>query len=242
MRRHLVVLLVLSAVAGLGPGLIDARAAEVGVTAKGTRFNNSADCNAAFVGTVTEVRTGDTVVWRNCDTSVSHTVTSDQGRFPTQPLPPGGAARIRFDSAGRFEYFCEVHGRTMQGTIVVSPAQAATTTAPPAATTTTAPPAATTTSAPRPTTTTTAAPTSTTTTAPATTTTTAEATTTTSTSTTSTTVDDDDVAVEEASDDDADEGAAPLLVLGIVAVLVAIAVVGGLVWRNRRSPGETPQV
>ena len=213
---------------------VGAQSSEVPVTAKGTRFNNSGDCNAAFVGTVSEVKVGDTVIWRNCDTTISHTVTSE-GRFD-EPLPPGGAVRLRFESPGRFEYFCRIHGPTMQGTVVVRPAQAATT-VPPAATTTTPP-----TTAPPATTTTSAAPT-TTTSRPATTTTAAPTTTTTTEATSTTTSDEptttlEDVELDEAAaEDDADEGAEPLLVLAIVVVLAAIAIVGTLVWRSRRAPG-----
>ena len=232
MRRVLLLGLVAAVVVLAAP--VGAQPTEVPVTAKGTRFNNSGDCNAPFVGTVTEVSVGDTVMWRNCDTAISHTVTSDQNKFPTQPLPPGGAARLRFDSPGRFEYFCEIHGRTMQGTVVVRAAQAATT-VPPAATTTpptTAPAATTSSAAP---TTTTSRPPTTTTTSQATTTTTTEATTT-STKATTTTSSDEDVDLDEAAaEDEADEGAEPLLVLAIVIVLAAIAVVGTLVWRSRRS-------
>jgi len=146
------------------------------------QFSNGATCGAGTGGSTTTVTAGDTVMWHNCEDGVSHTVTSDDGRFPSSgPLAPGTGYSVTFPDPGRYGYHCSIHP-SMTGIVVVEDARPSTTTSLPVVVPTTAKPkppkATTTTQAP---TTTTVAPKPTTTTGPNTTTTSS------TTSTTSTT-------------------------------------------------------
>jgi plastocyanin len=61
-----------------------------------------------FNPSLLDVRTGDTVVWRNRG-SVGHTVTSDSGVFDSGPIQPGQTWERTFDSAGVLGYHCTPH-------------------------------------------------------------------------------------------------------------------------------------
>ena len=63
---------------------------------------------------------GTTVTWTNND-SAQHTVTQDPAGsgFASGALTPGSTFENTFDTAGTFEYFCEIHP-SMTGTVVVS--------------------------------------------------------------------------------------------------------------------------
>jgi plastocyanin len=60
------------------------------------------------------------VTWTNND-SAQHTVTQDPAGsgFASGALTPGSTFENTFDTAGTFEYFCEIHP-SMTGTVVVS--------------------------------------------------------------------------------------------------------------------------
>src|SRR5215212_707133 len=73
-------------------------------------------------GTVT-VPVGATVIWTNTG-SRSHTVTADDGSFDSGRLDPGEQFSQTFDQPGTFPYHCGFHSQ-MQGSIVVTEAQAA---------------------------------------------------------------------------------------------------------------------
>jgi plastocyanin len=66
-----------------------------------------------------QVLLGDTVVWRNAD-STNHTVTSDDDRFDSGYIAPGLTFAQAFTKAGRYLYHCTIH-RFMRGEIVVVP-------------------------------------------------------------------------------------------------------------------------
>jgi plastocyanin len=71
-------------------------------------------------GTIT-VSAGQTVTWKFADNGVPHTVTSDPGSpqaFNSQQKTDG-TFPVKFASAGRYPYHCEVH-KKMHGTVVVS--------------------------------------------------------------------------------------------------------------------------
>jgi len=68
-----------------------------------------------------EVKTGQVVTWTNGD-SAAHTVTAGtpgtkSGVFD-QKLAGNGTAKVTFDKAGTFDYFCELHP-TMVGKVIV---------------------------------------------------------------------------------------------------------------------------
>jgi plastocyanin len=66
------------------------------------------------------VRVGQTVGWRNAD-STTHTATQDGGRFNTGNIGPGGTSSpIAMTTAGSFPYHCSNHP-SMVGTLTVSP-------------------------------------------------------------------------------------------------------------------------
>ena len=80
----------------------------------------------AFTPKVVNVHIGTTVVWTNED-DVAHTVTSgmtvDDNRWASSPLLSSGKSfSVRFDTAGRFPYFCKPHyyDESMHGVVVVS--------------------------------------------------------------------------------------------------------------------------
>ncbi len=79
----------------------------------------------AFVPATITIQTGQTVTWRN-DDLVAHTATSGSPEdaqvglaFRSGPMSPGGIFRHRFDEAGTFTYFCELHPATMRGARVI---------------------------------------------------------------------------------------------------------------------------
>lgn len=67
------------------------------------------------------VEQGESVVWKDQDRFVSHTVTSrGKDRFRSSPyLQSGDEHRVRFRRSGTYRYVCKVHS-FMQGRIVVS--------------------------------------------------------------------------------------------------------------------------
>ena len=70
-----------------------------------------------------EVPVGGSVVWTN-KAFTNHTATSeDDGKiFDTGEIKPGETSRpVTFDKEGEFNYHCKIHGKTMNGTVVVRP-------------------------------------------------------------------------------------------------------------------------
>jgi len=110
---------VLAAVALLGP--VPA-GADTGVALSGNRY----------LPKEVVVKAGDTVVWTNQD-DAGHSVTADDGSFDSHPgcsdsggscLPKGGTFKVMFAKAGRYAYYCRVHGGPggsgMAGTVTVA--------------------------------------------------------------------------------------------------------------------------
>jgi plastocyanin len=60
---------------------------------------------------------GDTVTWRNADSS-SHTVTADDGAFDSGSFGPGATFSRSFQAAGVYKYHCSIH-RYMRGEVDV---------------------------------------------------------------------------------------------------------------------------
>ncbi len=79
--------------------------------------------NLAYEPQTLTVTRGTTVTWLNIDT-VNHTVTSGtpgnpNGIFRSQQLGGNQTFSFKFDNAGTYPYFCEIHGAQMTGTIIV---------------------------------------------------------------------------------------------------------------------------
>ncbi|MGV6849384.1 MAG: cupredoxin domain-containing protein [Marinibacterium sp.] len=72
----------------------------------------------AFEPPLLTVPAGAVVDWVNDDVA-PHTATGDDGDWDTGALNRSQAARIRFDRAGAFDYFCAFHPH-MRGRIVVT--------------------------------------------------------------------------------------------------------------------------
>ena len=62
---------------------------------------------------------GDTVVWRNGD-STNHTVTANDASFDSGYIPSGGTFSLTFSKVGVYAYHCTIH-KFMNGEIVVVP-------------------------------------------------------------------------------------------------------------------------
>jgi plastocyanin len=54
------------------------------------------------------VPVGTEVEW--VDETGRHTVTADNGSFKSGPITAGGSFKHRFDKAGVYPYYCELHG------------------------------------------------------------------------------------------------------------------------------------
>ena len=85
--------------------------------------------NIAFSPASITIHVGQTVVWRN-DDSTQHTTTSGMcpngvcapmSGWDSGILNPGQSYAHLFSAAGTFPYYCRIHGAMMQGTVVVMP-------------------------------------------------------------------------------------------------------------------------
>lgn len=95
------------------PGAPPRPTATVTVTAKDDSFDS---------GTV-NIQPGTTVHFVNGGKHV-HTVTSNDGKFESGDIPPGGSFNVVFMTPGTYKYHCK-HHKGMDGTIVVAqPAKA----------------------------------------------------------------------------------------------------------------------
>lgn len=79
--------------------------------------------NFAFTPQELTIEAGTTVVWKN--KTGRHTVLADDKGFESSVLAAGEEFRQTFERAGRYQYFCSLHGamggRDMAGTIIVTP-------------------------------------------------------------------------------------------------------------------------
>jgi plastocyanin len=84
----------------------------------------------AFSPQSVTVSEGDTITWTNAD-NAPHTATADDGSWDTGNIAAGGGTgEVTFDTAGTFEYHCEIHPN-MTGTVIVEAAGGAGATPPP---------------------------------------------------------------------------------------------------------------
>ena len=119
-------LCILRAVAGL-PATADCPALAVPAT------HTVQIVNFAFNPSTITIAAGDTVMWTNQPTSVTHTTTSDTGLWDSGFLSPGSSFSFTFTAAGTFGFHCNIH-TFMTGTITVMPYNPATGTEPGATT------------------------------------------------------------------------------------------------------------
>lgn len=63
------------------------------------------------------ITVGTVVIWKNL-TTVTHTVTSDTGKFDSGFISSGGTFRFKFTKAGTYGYHCSIHP-FMTATIIV---------------------------------------------------------------------------------------------------------------------------
>jgi plastocyanin len=146
-RRSLLLLMLVTAVAGFASSGAGAAAGDASVTISSTCTDGQPFC---FTPATVTITTGATVTWSN-ESGETHTVTrcdpaacngesggnGTDATFTSGTVPdPTGSFSHRFTAPGTYNYYCAVHGfPTMHGTVIVTAAP--TTTA--ASTTTTAP-------------------------------------------------------------------------------------------------------
>jgi len=88
--------------------------------------------NTQFAPREIAIRPGDAVTWTNPHRGIPHTVTADDGSFDSSPgcrgsgagcMAAGSSFSHAFGQAGRFPYYCKLHGGTggqgMAGVVVV---------------------------------------------------------------------------------------------------------------------------
>jgi plastocyanin len=74
-----------------------------------------------FKPDVLSITAGDTVTWTNRD-SAQHSVVFLTGLGQTENFGLGQSSSLRFITPGTFKYICGLHGQSMSGTVMVSPA------------------------------------------------------------------------------------------------------------------------
>ena len=70
-----------------------------------------------------EVPVGGSIVWTN-KSFTNHTATAEDGgkAFDTGEIKPNeSSSPVKFDKEGELNYHCKIHGKTMNGTVVVKP-------------------------------------------------------------------------------------------------------------------------
>lgn len=134
MRAVLVVVsAALIAVVGSSVLLLDSGPEADAQTTANVSIGDNWFCNASFAGSTcdTNITAGDTVLWTNTG-ATSHTVTEcgdafapcpQSGGFDSGTLNNGQTFSRLFPTAGTYEYWCNIHGNTMQGRVVVAAAQ-----------------------------------------------------------------------------------------------------------------------
>jgi plastocyanin len=72
----------------------------------------------AFQPSTVSVSAGTMVGWKNFG-AASHTSTSDDGRWDSGTIVPGGIFKVRFGRPGTYTYHCDFHP-FMTGTVMVT--------------------------------------------------------------------------------------------------------------------------
>jgi len=78
--------------------------------------------DSAFEPNALSVAVGTTVTWDWSDTTLPHNVVSSDGTIDSgeSTADPDTEFTYTFETAGTFDYMCEVHGTAMAGTITVA--------------------------------------------------------------------------------------------------------------------------
>ena len=82
-----------------------------------TTSPNVSIANFSFSPATLTIAKGTKVTWTNND-SVTHTVTSDQGTWDSNGVPPGNTFNFTFAKTGTYTYHCKIHP-SMKATIIV---------------------------------------------------------------------------------------------------------------------------
>ncbi len=77
---------------------------------------------ASFSPATVNIGVGDTVTWTVAQGAGLHTVTANGGAFDSDLIGAGEAFSHTFDTPGTYPYFCEVHGQSMSGVVIVGSA------------------------------------------------------------------------------------------------------------------------
>jgi plastocyanin len=72
----------------------------------------------AYAPALATVGVGGTVTWTNDDSGLPHTATSADGGWNSETLQPGESFSFTFETAGTFDYTCNIHP-SMSGTVTV---------------------------------------------------------------------------------------------------------------------------
>ena len=78
-----------------------------------------ATANLTFDPVTITIKKGQSVTWNN-SSGIPHNVTFLNGASFSQALNNGTQVNRKFTTAGTFNYYCNIHGRSMHGTIVVT--------------------------------------------------------------------------------------------------------------------------
>ncbi len=78
-------------------------------SASAANHDINASYSAGFVPSDITVAVGDTVTWHNLDSSLTHTITSDNGSWTELTLPGGGTVSRVFNVVGDYSYHCRPH-------------------------------------------------------------------------------------------------------------------------------------
>lgn len=121
------ILAIFAAMVAASPAFADHQTANVSISA-GASSPGCESKNECYVPSTITIDTGSEVNWSNEDTA-SHTVTSGDpqngpdGNFDSQLFLSGKTFSHKFEEAGTFQYFCQVHP-WMQGAVIVQEAHA----------------------------------------------------------------------------------------------------------------------
>ncbi|HIH46163.1 MAG TPA: PEFG-CTERM sorting domain-containing protein [Candidatus Nitrosotenuis sp.] len=121
------ILAIFAAMVAASPAFADHQTANVSISA-GASSPGCESKNECYVPSTITIDTGSEVNWSNEDTA-SHTVTSGDpqngpdGNFNSDLFLAGKTFSHKFEEAGTFQYFCQVHP-WMQGAVIVQEAHA----------------------------------------------------------------------------------------------------------------------
>ena len=74
--------------------------------------------NYKFATPEVAVQVGGSVSWVNKD-DFEHTATAADNKFDTKKLSKGASGKVTFDTAGTFDYICDIH-QYMTGKVIVT--------------------------------------------------------------------------------------------------------------------------